>query len=233
MRSRGVIGKYLLVVVLLVGIVIGVIWYSNISPEKAQGASKPIILYVNQGNGRVNVTNFGVMADFAVAHGFNTVFFQVFRLGVLLFDQQDLRTFVDQAHQRNLSIFFALSFNDSSFQIPPSIYEAGENGISLDMSVVNPSSQNSLLASVKAVYGGETAVTVYPTDWSPALRPNLLVLETYSSTLRSYIKPGIIGSVEVVGTSSQEDYQSQVQYALKNSDGVMVFDYAGLVKSDY
>ncbi len=48
-----------------------------------------------------------------------------------------------------------------------------------------------------------------------------------------YIHPGMIAGVEVVATSSQQDYQQQLQYALANSDGVMVFDYAGLVKSGY
>ena len=88
---------------------------------------------MNQGNGVVNVTNFDAMADFAVKHGFNTVFFQIYRQGVLLFSQRDLQTFVNQAHQRNLSIFFALSFTNSSQQIPASIYGLGEDGVSLDM----------------------------------------------------------------------------------------------------
>ena len=70
-------------------------------------------------------------------------------------------------------------------------------------------------------------------DLSSTLKPDLLVLETYATSQKSFIKPGIIGSVEVVVTSSQADYQSQFQYALQNSDGVMVFDYAGLLKSGY
>jgi hypothetical protein len=33
--------------------------------------------------------------------------------------------------------------------------------------------------------------------------------------------------------SSEQDYQSQFQYALQNSDGVMVFDYAALSRAGY
>ena len=64
--------------------------------------TKPIILYVNQGNGVVNRTNFDVMAGYANSSGFNTVFFQIYRKGALLFSPQDLQTFVTQAHLKDL-----------------------------------------------------------------------------------------------------------------------------------
>ena len=228
-------GRYLLVAASLVIVVGVVVWYAYFLPHQVQGSTtetgKPVILYVNQGNGRVNATNFGAMATFAVAHGFNTVFFQIYREGVLLFSQHDLQAFVTQAHQKNLSIFFALYFNDSSQQIPTSIYGDGEDGVSLDMSTLGFSSQESLLANLKAGYGGTTAVTT--DNMTSTLKPDLLVLETYDISLQSYITHGIIGSVGVFATSSQADYQSRFQYALHNSDGVMVFDYAGLLKSRY
>ena len=193
--------------------------------------NKPIILYVNQGNGVVNVTNFNAMAGFATSHGFNTVFFQTYRKGVLLFNRQDLQTFVNQAHLKNLSIFFSLLITSPSQQIPSSIYGLGEGGVNLDMSTIGLSSQQSLLALLKADYNGTTAVTT--DNLTSTLKPDLLVLETYAPDQKPSIKPGIIGSVEVVATSSRADYQSQLQYALQNSDGVMVFDYAGLLKSGY
>ena len=84
---------------------------------------------------------------------------------------------------------------------------------------------------MKADYSGTTAVTT--SNMSSTLKPDLLVLETYAPGMKYYIRPGVIGSVEVVATSSQADYQSQFQYALQNSDGVMVFDYAGLLKRGY
>jgi len=239
-KTRGA-GRYYLAAGLLVLVVCAVAWYAYLLPHSGPGTSntsssttgvnKPVILYVNQGNGAVNVTNFDAMADYAKSHGFNTVFFQIYRQGVLLFSQHDLQTFVDQAHQRDLSIFFSLYITNSSQQIPSSIYGLGEDGVSLDMSTLSLASQQSLLASLKADFSGKTAVTTI--DMSSPLKPDLLVLETYSTGLQSFIRPGIIGSVEVVATSSQADYQSQFEYALQNSDGVMVFDYAGLLKSAY
>ncbi|MGP8125681.1 MAG: hypothetical protein ACLQEQ_07460 [Nitrososphaerales archaeon] len=235
-RKTGGARRYYLVAGLLVLVVVGATaWYAFLRPHQGEGTtegtSKPVILYVNQGNGVVNVTNFDAMADFAVAHGFNTIFFQIYREGVLLFSQQDLQIFVSRAHLLNLNIFFSLYITNSSQQIPSSIYASGENGVSLDMSALSLTSEQSLLASLKANYGGMTAVTT--TDMSSPLKPDLLVLETYSTSLQSYIRPGVIGSVGVFATSSQADYQSQFQYALQNSDGVMVFDYAGLMKSGY
>jgi len=240
-RKAGGARRYYLVAGLLVLVVGAVAWYAYLLPHSGQetsntsssttGTNKLVILYVNQGNGAVNVTNFDAMADYATSHGFNTVFFQIYRQGVLLFSQRDFLTFVAQAHQRNLSIFFSLYITNSTQGIPSSIYGVGEDGVSLDMSMLGISSQQSLLASLKTDYSGRTAVTT--TSMNPPLKPDLLVLETYSTSQQSYIRHGIIGSVGVFATSSQADYQSQFEYVLQNSDGVMVFDYAGLLKSGY
>jgi hypothetical protein len=229
-RKTGGAYRYYLVAGLLVFAVSAVACCAYLLPHLSP-ETKPIILYVNQGNGVVNRSNFDAMADYANSSGFNTVFFQIYRKGALLFSQQDLQTFINQAHLRNLRIFFSLLITNSSQQIPSSIYGLGEDGISLDMSTLSFSSQQSLLASLKGDYGGKTAVTT--DNLTSTLKPNLLVLETYAAGTQSFIKPGVIGSVEVVATSSQADYQSQFEYALQNSNGVMVFDYAGLLKSGY
>ncbi|MGD0395790.1 MAG: hypothetical protein ABSB26_02620 [Nitrososphaerales archaeon] len=240
-RKTGGARRYYLaagMVVIVAASVIG--WYAYLlthsNPEingtsSTMGTSKPVILYVNQGNGAVNVTNFDVMADCATSHGFNVVFFQIYRQGILLFSQQNLQTFVNQAHLKNLRIFFSLWITNSSQHIPSSIYVLGEDGVNLDMSMLSPTSQQSLLVSLKADYRGKTAVTT--TDMNSTLKPDLLVLETYGISLQHLIKHGAILSVGVYKELSQADYQSQLQYALQNSDGVMVFDYAGLLKSGY
>lgn len=197
----------------------------------SRGSAKPIILYVNQGNGAVNESNFADMLNFASSHGFNTVFFQIYRQGNLLFDTQQLQTFVSQSHAKNMKIFFALYITNSSQQLPTSVYQLDEDGISLDMSALDLGSQQSYLTSLKASFSGETAVTT--TDMTSPLKPNLLVLETYGSEYQQFIRHGIVASVGVFATSNAQDYHSQFQYALQNSDGVMVFDYAGLMKSGY
>jgi hypothetical protein len=229
-RKTGGAGRYYLAAGLLVLAVGAVACYAYLLPHSSPEA-KPVILYVNQGNGVVNRTNFDAMAGYANRSGFNTVFFQIYRKGVLLFNQQDLQTFVTQAHLKDLKIFFSLYMTNPSQQIPSSIYGLGEDGVSLDMLNLSLSSQQSLLASLKANFSGETAVTT--DNMYSTLKPDLLVKETYATDTKPFIKPGIIGSVEVVATSSQADYESQFQYALQNSDGVMVFDYAGLLNSGY
>ena len=201
--------------------------YLGFPPER----QKLVILYVNQGNGVVNGSGFGAMLSFASSEHFNTVFFQVYREGKLLFSPSTLHSFVNQAHQARLRIFFALYLTNVSQTVPESIYELGEDGVSLDMSTLNQSSQQFLLASLKSGFKGETAVTT--TDPHSSLRPDLLVLETYFVNYRRFIKPGIVASVEVAATTDSQDYESQYHYALQNSDGVLVFDYAGLLKAGY
>jgi hypothetical protein len=194
-------------------------------------ASKPVILYVNQGNGVVNESNFGKLLDTASSHGFNTIFFQVYRSGTLIFTDSSLSQFVAWAHEQGLKIFFALYFTDSTQKIPSSIYSDGEDGINLDMSTLSPSAQVGVLANLTSSYSGKTAVT--STDFTTTLKPDLLILETYGTGYDQYIRPGIISSVGVFTTSSEQQYKQEFQYALTNSDGVMVFDYAGLVKAGY
>ncbi|MDA4131984.1 MAG: hypothetical protein OK454_02495, partial [Thaumarchaeota archaeon] len=91
--------------------------------------------------------------------------------------------------------------------------------------------QTTLFDQLSSSYSGKTAITT--TDPTLPLSPDLLVVETYAAGDQQYIHSGMIAGVEVVATSSRQDYERQLQYALANSDGVMVFDYAGLLKSGY
>ena len=194
---------------------------------------KPVILYVNQGNGVVNRTNFPALVSFAKTHQFNTIFFQVYRSGQLFFSTSDLEYFVEAASLDNLSLFYSLYFTNSTEQIPNSIYNLGENGINLDMSTLSDSAQSSLLATLKLdLRNGTTAVT--STNLTTTLKPDLLILETYDFAVdQSYIHSGIIAAVEPLALSSAQEYVQDVQYALSNSAGVMVFDYFGLTKTGY
>ena len=228
MRRRGKKGAqrtalYIAVAVFLAALVGFVLF------ETQGGPAKPVILYVNQGNGVVNGSNLGAMLSFASSHGFNTVFFQVYREGVLLFTGNDLSSFANQSHAQGLKIFFALYLTNSS-QSVPSIFGLGEDGISLDMSTLSLAEQESLLSDLAPCHC-QTAVTT--TDMNSSLKPDLLILETYGVASQQYIRHGTIASVGVFATSSRSDYPSQFQYALSNSDGVMVFDYAGLQRSGY
>ncbi len=194
-------------------------------------ASKPIILYVNQGNGVVNGSNLNSLLQVASSHGFNTIFFQIYRSGTLLFTDGALTQFAAAAHGQGLRIFFALYFTNSTQKIPSSIYADGEDGINLDMSTLPLATQTGLFSSLSSAYSGQTAITT--TDPTLALSPSLLVVETYGAGGEQYVHRGIIASVGVFATSGSQDYAQQFKYALDNSDGVMVFDYAGLVKAGY
>jgi len=195
--------------------------------------SKLVILYVNQGNALVNRSGFPSLLTFVNSHGFNTIFFQVYRNGALLFNSGDLSYFVSSSHQKSVKIFFALYFTSPSQLIPASIYGLGEDGINLDMSALNPADQNNILSTLSQNYhDGRTAVTT--TNFATNLKPDILVLETYDFSADSqYIKPGIVAGIEPLSMPSIQDYEQQFQYALSNSDGVMVFDYYGMLKTGF
>ena len=232
-RRRGSTARKYYIIAALVVASLGILLYSAYLLRLFPGnASKPVILYVNQGNGIVDESNFAAMLSAAKSHGFNTVFVQVYRAGSLLFNGSELGAFVADAHSQGLKIFFALYFTSASQTLPQSIYALGEDGISLDMSTLPSASQQRLFGNLQAGYrSGQTAITT--TNASLALKPEILVLETYAAGSQGFIRHGIIASVGVFATASKADYEQQFQYALNNSDGVMVFDYAGLVKSGY
>ncbi len=224
----------LIIVIGVASISIGLTYaYTSRGPVcHAPTSQEPVILYINQGNGIVNGSGYGTMLKFASCQGFNTIFFQVYYKGSLLFSPPLLRSFVDQAHSDSLQIFFALYFTSNNQSIPKSILDLNEDGISLDMSTLNPGVQQSLLTYLQSNFDGTTAVTTY--NFSTTLKPDLLVFETYQwSQDQGVIKPGIIASVEAVAATSYGQYESEVQYALQHSDGVMVFDYHGLVDEGY
>jgi hypothetical protein len=219
--------KYYLLGLVAIVVIVGFL-YSTFSPA---ARTKPVILYVNQGNGAVNGSNFARLLDTASAHGFNTIFFQVYRSGALLFTDSSLNQLVASAHGKSLKIFFALYFTNSTQKIPASIYSDGEDGINLDMSTLPIETQTALFDSLSSAYSGQTAITT--TNPTLPLNPSMLIVETYGVGNDQYIHHGIIASVGVFATSSRQDYDQQFQYALSNSDGVMVFDYAGLLKAGY
>ncbi|HKW05591.1 MAG TPA: hypothetical protein VJN71_09860 [Nitrososphaerales archaeon] len=242
-RSRGHnhrVLPYILIVITIIVVLSLVAGYlflgktgnlSRFSTTTTMIAVHPIILYINQGNGAVNESNFGSMISFAKSNGFNTIFFQVYRSGVLLFTNSQLSYFVSEAHSSNFSIFFALYFTNSSETIPSSIYSLGENGINLDMSTLDLVTQSALLSSLQTNFRGQSAVTTL--DFQTTLKPDLLIFETYSPSDSQYIHAGIIASVGVFATTSEQDYNTQFSYALTHSDGVMVFDYATLLARGY
>lgn len=193
--------------------------------------SKPVILYVNQGNALVDVGNFSSLVSYAKSNGFNTIFFQVYRSGDLLFTASNMSYFVSSAHNQSLEIFFSLYFTSSNETIPESIYGLGEDGISLDMSTLPQSTQSSLLSTLQKDYNGKNAVTT--TNFGTALKPDLLILETYAPQDQQYIHKGIIASVEPLALTSEPEYLQEYQYALSHSDGIMVFDYYGLLATGY
>ena len=211
---------------------LGTSFLTGTSTTTISNSAKSVILYVNQGNAFVSRSNFSSLLSFAKSNQFNTIFFQVYRSGSLLFSQSDLQFLVTSAHVENLKIYFALYFTSPSQQIPSSIYSLGEDGINLDMSTLSPSDQANLLSTLSQNYhSGRTSVTSL--DFQTTLKPDQLILETYSTADQQYIHPGIIASVEPLAIPNAQEYNSQFQYALKNSDGVMVFDYYGLLKTGY
>ena len=101
------------------------------------------------------------------------------------------------------------------------------------MSTLPFQTQQILFSTLQQNYHeGKIAITT--TNFTLNLKPDLLILETYDfSSDKQYVRSGIIASVEPLATQSKQDYETQFNYDLSNSEGVMVFDYYGLTTKGY
>jgi len=193
---------------------------------------KPVILYYDYENLPFNASQFPEIVQTTLGHHFNTLMVLVYFNHNAIFNQSTLEYFYMYAHSKNLT--FVPSFYIES--LGDNISAPGFPWVNIDMEKVAPSlqrfvyarisDQTSVLVSVTSPYG-------QPVEFAPSLD----ILETYSNTPSfwfeqlGYWHPEHICSIAAWLVHSQQEYESEKNYCLKYSQGVMVFDYYNLLKS--
>lgn len=250
-RSRRSKGRSRLIPVTIILIIISAYAYTVLTPPPVQEGPiattftpiptppittttatvvKPIILYVNQGNGFVEPDRFGDLLAFAKRFGFNSVMFQVYREGSFLYSLDDMNKFHDKSTRAGMRFYPSLFISKDGEKIDL-ISQLSAEGMNLDMPSLSLDWQSRYIAAVRQLFKGPVSVTTSNAQYP--LRPDLLILETYGRENLRYVRPGVVGSVGVWLTTDKGDYLDQVSYVLAHSDGVMVFDYAGLLRKGW
>ncbi len=200
------------------------------TPPTTTTGVKPIILYINQGNGFVEPDKFADLLAFAKRFGFNAVMFQVYRSGSFLYSLDDMNKFHDESARAGVRFYPSLFISKDGEKIDL-ISQLRAEGMNLDMPSLSLDWQSRYIAALRQLFKGPVSVTT-PNLQYP-LTPDLLILETYGRENLRYVRPGAMGSVGVWLTTDKGDYLDQVNYVLAHSDGVMVFDYAGLLRKGW
>jgi len=191
---------------------------------------KPIILYVNQGNGFVEPQKFGDLLTFAKRFGFNTIMFQVYRSGSFLYSLEDMNKFARDAEKAGFRFHASLYISKEGEKMDL-VAQLRADGINLDMPTISLDWQSRYISWVRQLFKGPVSVTTANAQYP--LKPDLVILETYGRENLRYVRPGMVGSVGVWLTKDKDDYLDQVNLVLTKSDGVMVFDYAGLLRKGW
>ena len=201
-------------------------------PEFLSQSPKPIILYYDYENLPFNVSSFPQIVSTTLRHQFNTLMLLVYFNHELIFNDSTLEYFYSYAQSRNLTFVpsfyiesMADNFNATNFP-----------WVNLDMERIQPrlqaffydkiSREGKEMISVTSPYG-------QPVDFVPSLD----IVETYSGPPRFYFlqlaywHPGHVCSVAPWLVGNQQQYDSEKEYCLQYTDGVMVFDYYNLLKS--
>jgi hypothetical protein len=192
---------------------------------------KPVILYYDYENLPFNASEFPVIVQVTSEHHFNTLMVLVYFNHREIFNESTLNYFFAYARSKNLT--FVPSFYIEAMK--DTFNSTGFPWINLDMEKIAPVLQRFVYARVSDQSSGLVSITSpdgQPVEFSPSLD----ILETYSSTPSfwflqlSYWHSGHICSV-ASWMLSQQEYDSEKNYCLKYSQGVMVFDYYNLLKS--
>ncbi len=226
--------RTLLVVVLIIMLSISILLLISLPPfiSSSPFKTKPVILYYDYENMPFNASQFPTIVNTTLQHHFNTLMVLVFFNHKLIFNQSTIHYFFSYAFSRNLTFvpsYYVESLSDR-FNV------SGFPWVNLDMERLSPNIQRFFYAKVAEQGTGTISVTS-PYGQPVEFAPSLDIVETYSGTpwfwflQLAYWHSGHICSIAAWLVHSQQEYDSEKNYCLKYTDGVMVFDYFNLLKS--
>ena len=217
---------------LVVGIILFLVFPPDIALDPIQ--NKPVILYYNFENLPFQPAQFPSIVNTTLAHHFNTLMLLVYYNDEAIFNESIVHHFFEYSKSRSLT--FVPSYYISS--LADRINISGYQWINLDMEKLNPNNQrlyygkellqNIRLISVTSPYGQKQEFVT-----------SLNIVESYSASpwfwleQLTYLHYSNACAVAVWMLHSQADYDSQKNYCLRYTEGVMVFDYYNLLKTGF
>jgi hypothetical protein len=217
---------------LILGIILFIVFPPNIALDSLK--TKPVILYYNFENLPFQPAQFPSIVNTTLAHHFNTLMLLVYYNHQAIFNESTLHQFFLYSKSKNLT-FVPSYYVDS---LADRINVSGYQWINLDLEKLNPNEQrwyygkmlvqNVPLISVTSPYGQQQEFVT-----------SLNIVESYSDSpwfwleQLTYLHYSHACSVAVWLLRSQAAYDSQKNYCLRYTAGVMVFDYYNLLKTGF
>jgi hypothetical protein len=205
---------------------------TNLLLPQPSSSSKLVILYYNPFNMQVNESQFPAIISYASRNHFNTLMLIVYAYNHPLLNSSEVSFFANYSSNRGITFvpsFYIVSLSDR-------INTTGFKWINLDMESLTvlrqvffyeKVSRNVPLVSVTSMYGQQLL-----------FEPKLNIVETYFNTPLFWFyqlwfpHSGVVCSVSVARARSQIDFDTEFEYCLGHSRGVMVFDYWNMLKSN-
>lgn len=189
---------------------------------------KPIILYYDYGYPPLNIPQFPSVVNYTLGHGFNTLMMLVYLDNQPKFNASTIQYFIAYSKSKGLTFVPSYYIRSTGDQINVS----GLTWVNLDMERLDPSQQLSFYNKVARVVPFVSVTSPY--DPFMEFHSSMTIEETYASSpwfwfaQLGYYHPGKICSVGDWMLHSQMEYNSQRNYCLKYTGGVMVYDYYNL-----
>ncbi len=193
---------------------------------------KPVILYYDPFNLPINASSFKTVIDFAISNHFNTLMLIVYAYGQALFNQSEISYFSTFAAKDNITFVPSYYIVSSENRINTT----GYSWVNLDMEKLSPKLQRSFYAEVASEV--ELVSVTSPYAQKLPYHPEMKIVETY------YYKPAfwfydlwfdhssVICSVSAHSAPTQTAFNSEFNYCLEHSRGVMVFDYSNMIRAN-
>lgn len=197
-------------------------------------ANKVIILYYDYGNMPFQVFQFPSIVNFTLDHGFNTLMLVVFIDDEAIFNSSTIHYFASYSESRGLTFvpsYYIQSTNDQTGNL------SGFEWVNLDMERLNTIDQSIFYNKIARAVPLVSVTSPY--NQFVEFHSPMNIIETYAPTPNfwfmqlTYWHTGTICSIGVWKLHSQQEYDSEVNYCLHYTDGVMVFDYYNLLKSGF
>jgi hypothetical protein len=152
----------------------------------------------------------------------------------MLFNESTLSYF--SSYSRSQNLVFVPSYYIES--LSDSFNVSGFSWINLDMERIPPNLQPGFYSKIISRDPNARISVSSPFGQHVEFSPGVNIIETYSGEPRfwflqlAYWHPGSICSVAPWLLKSEQQYNSEKAYCLRFSDGVMVFDYYNLLRSN-
>lgn len=197
-------------------------------------STKPVILYYDYENLPFkNSSQFPTIVANTLRHHFNTLMLLVYYNHEMIFNESTVKYFFSYSRSQGLNFvpsYYVESLGDS-FNV------SGFRWINLDMERIDSNLQPEFYSRISLESVGAEISVSSPYGQHVVYAPSLNIVETYSTTPRfwflqlTYWHPGHICSIAPWLVHNEQEYDSEKNFCLKYSDGVMVFDYYNLLKS--